>query len=135
MLVRRGAITAAEERRERGRPARLGDDAEHAPQAFLGGADGVVVDQDHLLDMALAGGGKPISSPTWRGAERIRGQSACYARIDRSPGGELIGECRRGLGFDPDHTDVAPVPARHAADQSAAAHRHEQCIEISPPVR
>ena len=48
------------------------------------------------------------------------GSPASSARVQR----------RRGLGLDADHPDAAAVPGRDAADQAAAADRHQQRVEV-----
>ena len=60
--------------------------------------------------------------------ERVR-RDAARGSVDRPARLEGLRQCGRQLGLDADDPSVARVPAGHAADQPAAADRHQHRVE------
>ncbi len=67
----------------------------------------------------------PFTDPPRR--QRIRRQAA---GLDRMSGLERLGQCGRGERLDADDLDAAGVPGGDPRDQPAAAHRHQNRIDI-----
>ena len=138
VLVARRPVPPGEQRGERGRAARLDDQAERVPQHGLRAQDRLVVDQDDALDVRWAIGN--ISSPTRRGASESAamppagastGSPACSARcsVGAASGSTPITRMR-----PPYHAAMPPIsPPPPTATSNVS--RSGACSSSSQPER
>ncbi len=124
-------IDAGKQRRERGSPTRLDDDAQHPPERFLCRANRVIGDQHDSFDSRL--GDREIQRADSPRRERIGGDATGFG-VDRATGLERPGECRRQLRLHPDESRArlagTIVPDGGPADQSAPADGDEKRLQV-----
>lgn len=116
-------VGACEERREGSGSTGFDDDAQFFPEAILGVDNGLVRDEDGLVDEALGDGEHHF-------ADAIRRQGigcdAAGGGVDGMSGGEGVGQGGRSFGFYADDADAVLIPGGDATDEAAASASDQQ---------
>ena len=120
-------ISTRHQRGEGGRTARLEHLPQARPQLPLGFGDGIVTDQHDGIDISPRDREHQIADAT--GTEAVSRQSR-HLDIDRCLGGERREQRVRRGRLDADDADATLVPRRNATDQSAAADRDQQRVDV-----
>ena len=103
------------------------DHPQRPPEGLLRLADRLVGHQQDLGDMALGDGEHDL--PHAPGRQGIGGDAAGLG-IHRRAGRQRLVEGGGELRLDADDLDPSGIPGSDAADEPAAAHRHEERVEI-----
>src|SRR5439155_23374192 len=127
MLAGSRRVPACQQRRKARRATRLDDNPQYLPKDFLRLPDRIVRHEDDALDKLPSDGKNQLSDLARR--QRI-GRYPAGVGIDWPSGLDRPGQRRGGFGLDPDHPDLATEPGGDSGDQSAAADRDKQRVEV-----
>jgi hypothetical protein len=127
LLAGRRPVRACQQRGDADHGGGFGRDAQRLPQRLLRGADGVVGNEDDVIDVSLGDRDHQLADPP--GGQGIR-RDAAGRGVDRLALGAGIGECRRAVGLNADDPDAASEVGRRPGDQATATDRDQHGADL-----